>query len=114
MDRGRLVQVFENLVDNALRHSSPGATVHLAAERELRDGRAWVACTVRDEGPGFADADLPHLFEPFYTRRAGGTGLGLSIVERIVRDHGGEVRAANAPGGGGLVTVWLPAAEGSA
>ena len=75
------------------------------------DGQgSWVECAVRDSGPGFDPADLPRLFEPFFTRRRGGTGLGLSIVQRIVYDHGGEVAAENHASGGAVVKVRFPAA----
>ena len=64
--------------------------------------------SVRDFGPGFAEADLSRVFQPFYTKRRGGTGLGLSIVQRIVDEHGGTVRAENAIGSGAKVSVKLP------
>jgi signal transduction histidine kinase len=79
-----------------------------AEEEPGRDGRGWIACCVRDSGPGFAVADLPHIFEPFFTRRPGGTGLGLSIVQRIVLLHGGSIAAANLPVVGAAVTFHLP------
>jgi len=114
MDRRRLLQVFQNLLDNAVRHAPPRSAVIVEAERTRVDGEAWIDCRVRDEGPGFRAEDLPHIFEPFFTRRRGGTGLGLSIVQRIVEDHGGRIFAANRPEGGAVVTVRLPAASGSA
>jgi signal transduction histidine kinase len=89
--------------------SPPGGRVDVALS-EGHDGREpYVECAVRDSGPGFDPADLPRLFEPFFTRRRGGTGLGLSIVKRIVYDHGGEVSAENHPDGGAVVKVRLRA-----
>ncbi|MDF1503540.1 CHASE3 domain-containing protein, partial [Roseisolibacter sp. H3M3-2] len=108
MDRRRLVRVFQNLLENAAQHTAAGGVVRLTAEAER--GGAWVACRVSDRGPGIPPDHLPRLFEPFFTKRRGGTGLGLSIVQRIVREHGGEIAAANAAGGGATFTVRLPAA----
>jgi signal transduction histidine kinase len=109
MDQARLVQALHNLVQNAIQHSSAGAEVVVSAHEEPQ-GR-WIACLVRDSGPGFRDEDIPHVFEPFFTRRRGGTGLGLSLVQSIVEQHGGSVAVANHADGGALVTVRLPAAD---
>lgn len=106
MDRGRLVQVFQNLLGNAIEHAPRESAVRLAAE--LAPDGAAVECQVEDRGPGFRGEDLARVFEPFFTRRRGGTGLGLSIVERLVMAHGGEVSVANRSGGGAVVTVRLP------
>ncbi|HYO56154.1 sensor histidine kinase [Archangium sp.] len=109
MDPGRLAQVFQNLLANALQHSPCGASVRLTARRLPDDGEARIECVVGDEGPGFSPEDLPRVFEPFYTRRHGGVGLGLSIVQRIVEEHRGTVSVGNAPEGGAEVRVCLPA-----
>ena len=106
LDRNRIVQVFQNLLENAIQHSPAGSRVTFRAGLAV-DGSA-IQFTVEDSGPGFRTEDLSHAFEPFFTRRRGGTGLGLSIVQRITEQHGGHVTAANRPGGGGVMTVWLP------
>jgi nitrogen-specific signal transduction histidine kinase len=107
-DRQRVIQVFQNLVQNAIEHSPPGTRVSIAAGAAAEGRAVW--CAVRDAGPGFAPEDLRRLFEPFYSRRLGGTGLGLSIAQRIVEQHGGRIEAHNHPEGGAVVTVTLPAA----
>lgn len=105
MDVNRLSHAFENLVANAVQHSSAGQRVFLRARA---DG-ASIECTVHDEGPGFALPDLRKVFQPFFTRRRGGTGLGLSIVQRVVEEHGGTIDARNAADGGAIVTLRFPA-----
>jgi signal transduction histidine kinase len=102
---GRLVRGFQNLLQNAVQFSPRGAVVTVEG---APSESGIVTCTVRDRGPGLAEADLPRLFEPFYTRRRGGTGLGLAIVQRIVEEHRGTVGAANHPEGGAVITVRLP------
>ncbi len=109
MDRRRLIQVFQNLLDNAVRHAPARGTVRVEAEAVQGEGEEWIECRVRDGGPGFRPEDLPRIFDPFFTRRRGGTGLGLSIVQRIVEEHGGRILAGNHPEGGAVVTVRLPA-----
>ena len=107
-DRLRLIQVFTNLLTNAVQHSPEGASVSVAVRARDDEGRCWLECAVVDEGPGFRAEDLPHVFEPFYTRRRGGTGLGLALVQRIVEQHGGVVEAENRESGGASVCVRLP------
>ncbi|WP_375759028.1 ATP-binding protein [Corallococcus exercitus] len=109
MDSRRLFHVFRNVVENAVQHSPQGATVHVTAEAVEEAGRPWVRCTVHDGGPGFKSEDLPHVFEPFFSKRRGGTGLGLSIVQRILEEHQGRIRLSNHPQGGAEVTILLPA-----
>ena len=105
-DRLRLEQALGNLVDNALRYGS--GTVRLVA----RQDDAGVVLSVADEGEGFPAAFLPHAFERFTRaevgRARGAAGLGLALVEAIARAHGGRATAGNPPGGGGVVTLFLP------
>jgi signal transduction histidine kinase len=106
----RLEQVLENLLLNGLRHVPRGGTVAVSVRR----AGSVAHLAVEDDGPGFADEDLPHLFDRFYrvdrSRQGGGTGLGLAIVREIVRRQGGRIAARNRTGGGACVEADLPAA----
>jgi PAS domain S-box-containing protein len=105
IDPRRMEQVFQNVIDNGLRHSPAEATVRVEARLE----EDHFICRVTDEGPGIAVEDLERSFTPFFTRRPGGTGLGLSIARRIVNDHGGEISLANREDRpGAIVTILLP------
>ena len=98
-----LERVLTNVLDNAVRHACSQVRVSIH-----RDGGSAVA-EVFDDGPGFADEDLPHVFEPLFrgdrARSGGGAGLGLAIARRLARAHGGDVVAANDPAGGARVSV---------
>ncbi len=109
-DAHKLYDVLRNLVENAINYSPEGGEVRLGAS--LHGGACTI--TVADRGPGIPAEHLVRVFERFYrvdTSRArpGGTGLGLAIVKHLVELHGGEVTAANRPGGGALFTVRIPA-----
>jgi two-component system sensor histidine kinase MprB len=97
----RISRAISNLLGNAHKWSPPGGLIEI----DLTDG----AVRVRDHGPGFAEADLPHVFDRFYradnARGMPGSGLGLAIVRQAAEAHGGRVSAANAPDGGAIVTV---------
>lgn len=107
----RLVQVFVNLLRNALGAVKPSGIVCVRSERLTREGRDWIAITVEDNGPGIPATVLPQIFEAFVTSRldARGTGLGLTVAEGIVHQHGGAIEAANRPEGGARLEVRLPA-----
>lgn len=106
--RTRLSRAVSNLLDNAAKFSPDGGEVEVV----VRDGTV----TVRDHGPGLAPADLPHVFDRFWrsssARGLPGSGLGLAIVRHVAEGHGGRVDASNAPGGGALLTLTLPPADG--
>jgi two-component system sensor histidine kinase MprB len=103
--RARLARAVGNLLDNAVKWSPPDATVEVRVD----DGEV----TVRDHGPGIAQADLPHVFDRFYrapsARGLPGSGLGLAIVKHVADGHRGTVHAEAAPGGGTLMRLRLPA-----
>lgn len=110
-DRSRLMQVLQNLLANALRHTPAGGSVVVAVRRE---GDA-VRLTVQDSGDGIDPEHLPHIFDRFYRtdrardRDAGGAGLGLAIVRALVEAHGGNVYASSkGRGGGSRFTVVFP------
>ena len=105
-DRDQAVQVLLNLVRNALEAMPQGGTLRVSA----RASDAGVALSVADTGPGIPAEDVPHLFEPYFTRKEGGTGLGLAIAQRIAEEHGGRLEVASTPGAGSVFTFWLPQA----
>ncbi len=111
-DFDRIEQVLGNLIDNAFRHSTAGGRIEVAA-RPARSG--FVEIYVRDEGPGIAPEDLPHVFDRFYRsadETAGsGAGLGLAISREIVRAHGGDIRVESPTSGGSIFAFTLPAAS---
>lgn len=102
LDAGKVRQVLINLLENAARLGDGPIDARVTREA----GALTIA--IRDHGPGIAEADLPHVFEPFFTRRTRGTGLGLAVAKRLVDLHGGALRAGNAPGGGAIFEVSIP------
>jgi signal transduction histidine kinase len=108
----RLIQVFVNLLRNALLAVSTGGVISVESKLLQRGGQNWVRCMVLDNGPGIPADVLPNLFEAFVSTRldARGTGLGLTVAEGIVSQHGGTISASNRPEGGASLEVLLPAA----
>jgi len=111
-DHGQLVQVFDNLLANAVRYGcdANNSRVDIVA---VRDGR-WMTVTVTDQGPGIDRQHLPRVTERFYrvddarSRESGGTGLGLAIVKHIVERHRGSLEIKSSVGVGTNVSVRLP------
>src|SRR4030042_1310369 len=108
-DIDRLEQVFNNLLDNALKHTPSGGKVDIVA-RQPHPNVAEIAVT--DTGPGIPGEQLRHVFERFYradpSASKAGAGLGLAIARQIVLAHGGDILAKNALGQGTEFMVRLP------
>ena len=108
-DPERLRQVFLNILDNAAKHGGEGkrieASIHLDGD--------WVVVRIRDFGPGIPEDELPLVKKKFYkgSSKARGTGIGLAVCDEIVSMHNGELTLENAPEGGTLVTVRIPASQ---
>jgi two-component system phosphate regulon sensor histidine kinase PhoR len=112
-DRGQLYEVFENLLDNAIKYGAGGKYVELSLAPAGRSGFQHLV-TVIDHGPGVEPEHVPRLTERFYridadaSRKKKGTGLGLAIVKHIVNRHRGQLTIKSKPGEGMRVDVFLP------
>jgi nitrogen fixation/metabolism regulation signal transduction histidine kinase len=109
-DRGRVRQILNNLVTNALEALDGVANPSLEIATRLESGgdAAYAVVTVCDNGPGFPRELLGRVFDPYVTSKPKGTGLGLAIVKKIVEEHGGRIDADNRAEGGARVRVVLP------
>lgn len=109
-DRGRIRQILNNLVTNALESLDGAAspTLEIASRLESGGDASYAVLTVCDNGPGFQRELLGRVFDPYVTSKPKGTGLGLAIVKKIVEEHGGRIDADNRPEGGARVRVVLP------
>jgi len=103
-DRDQMKQAFYNIIRNAAQAMADGGALRVT----LSAGDRFVAISFRDQGGGIAPEHLSHIFEPYYTTKRGGTGLGLMIVQRILRDHGGEIEINTEPGRGATCTLFVP------
>jgi two-component system phosphate regulon sensor histidine kinase PhoR len=113
-DRDELVQVFSNLIENAIKYGSSGGRVEVSAVADTQSNATWLV-TVRDFGPGIAEEHLPRLTERFYradivsSREKQGTGLGLAIVKHILTRHHGRMQIESTVGEGATFAVRLEA-----
>src|SRR5262245_39437693 len=118
-DRAQLTQVFLNLVKNAFQAMGHSGTLTVVTrlENDFRirgqgtgtNRLIWVE--IADEGAGIREADLPHIFSPFFTTKTNGTGLGLATCYRIIKEHGGTIRVESTEGKGSLFKVSLVVAD---
>jgi len=105
LDEDRVRQVLLNLYLNAFDAMVPGGKLTVSAESAQEGG---VEFRVADTGAGIAEADLAHVFDPYFTTKSSGTGLGLAIVHNIMEAHGGEIRIESRPGRGTVVILAFP------
>lgn len=110
MDPDKIVQVFVNLVKNALEAMEEPGKVTL----RLYKSKGWVNVVLTDTGKGIKPADLKKIFDPFFTTKASGTGLGLSISLKIIQDHGGKLDVTSTEGQGTSFVIKLPLRESAA
>lgn len=111
-----LGSAIENVIRNAVRYTGSGTAIEVVLEWEKRSNTSasFVCLTVRDYGPGVSESELVSIFQPFYRaaeardRQSGGAGLGLAIADRVIRIHGGKIRAGNVEPRGLQVEVLLP------
>ena len=110
-DRARLMQLFQNLIGNAVKFCRAGDNITVASG--VRGNRAQIE--ISDTGPGIAADDLPHIFDPYYSaskkHQKTGTGLGLYIGKGIVDAHAGTIRCESEPGVGTHFSITLPLAS---
>lgn len=104
--RDQLVQVFLNLVLNAIDATAKGGRIELTAQAS--DG--WVEVCVRDNGKGIDTSDTAKIFQPYFTTKKNGTGLGLFVTQKLITDHGGAITFNSNPGAGTEFRVRLPQA----
>ncbi len=113
-DASKLLQVFLNIIKNALESMRGGGTLDIATSpsRELfgDHGRTkrMALVSITDSGKGMTDTEMQKIFFPFFTKKKGGTGIGLSLSKRIMSDHGGLIRVQSMKGKGTSFSLYLP------
>jgi len=108
VDRFRIVQVFRNLLDNALAATQDPVELDIWCEASRLGDQPALRVRVRDNGPGLTAQQRQRIFEPFYTTKPTGTGLGTSIAQRLITAHGGSIRVSDQEGSGTEITVEIP------
>jgi signal transduction histidine kinase len=115
VDPSQIQQVVLNLVtnaDQALQGEGRTGEILLATDRRKEGGRWVQVVTVTDSGPGMEEEILEKCFQPYFSTKSGGSGLGLAVTQRLIQDHGGEVRVESHPGHGTRFEVLLPEGMG--
>jgi PAS domain S-box-containing protein len=105
-DRDMLIQVLINILQNAIELSNPGATIEVSCATDERKPCATIL--IKDRGPGVPPEHREKIFNLFFSTKKGSSGMGLAISRRIIRDHGGDIRAEPREGGGSIFIIELP------
>lgn len=114
LDKDRMAQVFDNVIQNAIEAMSDGGgtlSVTLASRPGASKDTRGVCVEFRDTGKGMTASVVRHVFDPFFTTKPSGTGLGLSICHELVQAHGGEIQVDSEEGRGTSVRITIPAAH---
>jgi len=112
VDKDRMAQVFDNVIQNAIEAMSDGGgtlSVKLASQRNVAEKGSGVCVEFRDTGRGMKSSIVSHVFDPFFTTKPSGTGLGLSICHELVQAHGGIIQVDSTEGRGTSVRITIPA-----
>jgi two-component system, sporulation sensor kinase E len=107
LDANQIKQAFFNIIRNAIQAMPNGGMLKISMSGTDR----FVSISFKDSGPGIAPEELSQIFEPHHTTKPEGSGLGLMIVQRIVRDHGGQIEVHSQPRMGTTFTIFLPRDE---
>lgn len=113
-DKGALERCIQNILSNAIKYSGASGSVSITGSVGINYGNRVVLLAIKDKGPGISNAELPHIFEPFYRGERAiesqipGNGLGLSLVKEVVKTHGGDVVVHSKLGIGTTFTLKLP------
>ncbi|MBC8019476.1 MAG: PAS domain S-box protein [Verrucomicrobia bacterium] len=109
-DEGQLIQVFHNLVLNAVQAMPEGGTVTISADNagSMQEGKRFVNISVADSGAGISEQHLQRIFDPYFTTKQQGSGLGLATCYSIIKKHGGKISAASILGKGSTFNISLP------
>jgi two-component system, cell cycle sensor histidine kinase and response regulator CckA len=116
-DAAQIAQVFNNLLINGQQAMPGGGQISIEArnleltgmEHLLLAAGKYIEVSVRDQGEGISEDNLPRIFEPYFTTKQAGSGLGLSVVHSILKNHQGAIRVTSRVGEGTTFTLWLPA-----
>ena len=102
-----MMQVFVNIILNAVDSMEKGGTLRLGCQHISDDGSDWIRLQFQDNGCGIPEENVNRIFDRYFTTKQTGTGLGLAIVERIVSVHNGRIEVFSKPGEGTTFTIDL-------